>query len=269
MMNKIIFLSFLILCSCTTNLFDELAEKDTPEAIFFEAKRKINDQDYDAAILLLNSLDPSYLTDRERVPVHASAYAGRCGLVFLDLLTSVQNPGTSTILGLLMAAFNNSDANDVSDCITAEDILRDDIGDSTVRNANENLFNAFISLSKIAAILSFTSDTDNDDVADGTYDVCTTIPDNLVRHVGAGIGSTLLSLAAVGTSYVDDAIADVNTLCAQDPNLNVFCTADDPSAFGANEVQALRWAIASSDYGIDACGGNDFSNCAIANPVCP
>ena len=238
---------------------------------------KINEQDYDTAITLLNSLDPLFLADRERVPVYASAYAGRCGLVFLDLMTSMQNTGTATVLGTLMAAFDNSDTNDINDCIQAESILTTHIGGPTLRSSDENLFMAFISLSKIAAILSALADQNNDDVTDddgtpaGTFDQCdnTDLPEAMVRQIGAGIGSALLSLAAVGASYVDDAISDVNTLCSQDPNLNVFCTADDPSVFGAAEVQALRYAIGSSDYGIDSCGGNDFSACALANPVCP
>ena len=263
--------SFILLCSCTTNLYDELAKKDTPEAVFFEAKLQINKQDYDAAINLLQTLDASFLADRQRVPVHASAYAGRCGLVFLELLNSMQNTGSSTVLGTLMGAFNSATAADVADCIESERIMTDDIGDESVRDGDENLFMAFNSLAKIAAILSSLADTDDDDIADATFDQCdaTDLPEVMVRQIGTGIGVALLSLAAVGTSYVDGAISGVQSLCDEDPNLSVFCTATDPASFSATEVQALRYAIGSNDFGINSCGNRDFSNCAAANPACP
>ncbi|MCJ8275642.1 MAG: hypothetical protein HRT44_09530, partial [Bdellovibrionales bacterium] len=166
---------FIFISACSTNVFDEFADKETSEAVFFEAKLRMNEQNYDAAVTLLESLatsDPSFLTQRERVPVYASAYSGRCGLIFLDLLNSLQNTGSTTILGTLMAAFTSSSAQDVADCMQAETIVSTNIGDESARNGDENLYMAFNSLAKVGAILSNLADTDNDDVADAGFSQC-------------------------------------------------------------------------------------------------
>lgn len=269
---KLIFYFLLILAAtgCKQNIFDEIAQKDTDEAKYFQAKMEINNRNYSTAIILLESLTPSFVAARERVSVYASAYSGRCGLEFLTLLDNLQNTGASTILSLLMGGFTGADATNVQDCIDAETIL-DVLGDQSQRNGNENLLMAFNGLAKVGTILSSLADIDADGNTDGTFDQCNTtdLPEPMVREVGAGIAVALLSLAAIGTSYVDDALADVNALCALDPNLNSICTNTDPATFTANEVQALRYAIGSNDVGIDSCGGNNFSDCAAANPSCP
>lgn len=272
MKKLILLLPTLILFGCSKNLFDEIANKDTNDAKYFEAKQKINSRSYGEAIDLLESIEPSYLQVRERIPVYASAYAGRCGLEFLTLLDSIQNsPGVGTIFTLLMGAFPGALATNVQDCLRSQNIV-ESIGDQTVRNGDENLFLAFNSLAKIGVILSSLADADDDGTADGSFDQCndTDFPDEMVRELGAGIGLTIASLAAIGTSYIDDATQEVQDLCDQHPDLNVFCQSTDPNGFSANEVQALRIAIGSSDLGIDSCSGNDFADCAVANAgSCP
>src|SRR6056297_313761 len=105
-MKKWVLLSCLFFnVSCSENIFDEIADKDTDEAIFFQAKQQINSRNYGTAITLLESLTPSYLTARERIPVYSSAYSGRCGLEFLTLLNSLQNTTSGTLLGILMQGF--------------------------------------------------------------------------------------------------------------------------------------------------------------------
>lgn len=275
-MAKILLSSILLFSlGCSENLFDEIADKDTDEAIYFEAKQQINARNYSAAITLLESLSASFRTARERLPIYASAYSGRCGLEFLTLLNSLQNTGSSTVLGTLMGAFpgaTKSGASGHEDCTTATDALAT-IGNESVRDGDENLLMAFTALSKIGTILSAFADTDDDGAADGTFDQCVddnnNLPEARVRDIGASFATAILSLTAIGTSYIDGALADVNALCALDPQLAAVCTSTDPASFTAAQVQALRYAIGSNDFGIDSCGGNDFTNCAIANPACP
>lgn len=271
-MKKLFIIPIIFFTSaCTENLYDEIADKDTPEAIYFQAKQEINARNYVAAITLLESLDPNFLSDRSRIPIYASAYSGRCGLEFLTLLNSLQNASSGTVLSQLMAAFPGAllDPN-VLACVRSEEIL-ETVGDASQRNGDENLLMAFNSLAKIGTILSSLADTDNDGTADGGFDQCdgADLPELMVRELGASVAVTLLSLSAVGTSYIDATLSDISSICAQDPNLAVFCSSTDPTSFNASEVQALRYIIGSSDFGVDSCGGNNFSNCAIANPICP
>lgn len=258
----------LLLFGCTENLLDEIADKDTNDARYFQAKMEINDRDYAAAIALLESIDASYLTVRERVPVYASAYAGRCGLEFLTLLDSLQNGGSNTIFSILMAGFPGATiAENLVDCLQSQSILAG-IGDQDARDGDENLLMAFVSLSTVGTALSALADTDDDGNADATFDQCdlADLPEQRVREIGASVAIALLSLTAIGTDYgVGDSLSDVSDICALDPSLAAFCTNTDPASFTADEVRFLRYAIGSSDYGIDSCngGGLNFNDCAI------
>lgn len=271
-MKWILFLSTIgmISAGCTANIFDEIADKDSPDAIFFQAKQEINRRDYGAAIALLESLDPSYLSLRTRRPIYASAYAGRCGLEFLSLLTNLQNMSSTTIMGTLMTAFPLAALSQVDDCVRAEEILNE-IGEAASRLGDENLLMAFTAFAKIGTILSALADTDGDGGVDASFNQCdnTDFPESYVREIGSGLSQAILSLSAIGTDYVDDALGDVTAICDTDPNLNAFCTTTDPSSFTANEVQFLRYAIGSSDLGINSCGGANFTACVAANPSCP
>jgi hypothetical protein len=267
----------LILClilsattACVDNIFVESADTETPDAIFFAAKQEINNRNYNRAVLLLQSLTPDYLNVRVRVPIHASAYAGRCGLEFISLLEALQSTNSSAVLGMLMGSFPGAEIDNVNDCIFASDLLQD-IGDESVRDGNENLLLAFVSLAKMGVILSSLADLDDDGVADATFDQCDNndLPEAMVREVGASLAVTILSLSAVGGGYIDGTVDSFADLCAQDPNLQPFCNTTDPTSFSAAEVQAFRYAIGSNDFGIDSCGGLNLSDCATSNPVCP
>ncbi|MEM7645627.1 MAG: hypothetical protein AAF203_01845 [Pseudomonadota bacterium] len=264
---SMILLSMTLLSACSENIFDEFADKDTDEAVFFQAKQSLNARNYTEAINLLESLDPAFLTDRARVPIYASAYSGRCGLEFLTLLNTMQNTGAATVIGTLMGAFPGAQAANIQDCIRSEEIV-EALGEVGDRTNDENLLMAFNALAKIGAILSTFADTDDDAVADAGFDQCDVndISDEMVREIGASIAVTVVSLGAIGTSYIDDSLADVNALCALDASLGRFCSITDPLEFLDPEVQALRYAIGSNDFGIDSCGGNDFTNCPVAQP---
>ncbi len=272
-MKKISFLFCIVnLMACTGNLFDEIADKDTDEAIYFQAKQEINSRNYTLAITLLESLDPTFLSDRERTPIYASAYSGRCGLEFLTLLENLQDDSSSgTILSTLMVAFPGAaltGAGGHEDCTTSMGILNG-IGNQSVRDGDENLLMAFTALSRIGAILSAFADNDNDGAADAGFDQCDTalLPEDRVREIGASLATAILSLGAIGTSYIDGALSDFNTICALDANLAAICNTTDPDSFSDDEVRYLRYAIGSNDYGIDSCGGNDFVACAAADEV--
>ncbi len=262
-------LPLLLLCHCTENIFDEIADKDTEEAVYFQAKMEINGRNFAEAITLLESLDPTFLANTERAPVYASAYSGRCGLEFLTLLQTMQNQGASTFFGLLMGAFPGAAAANVQDCIDAEDILQG-IGDETEREGDANLLAAFNALAKIGTILSSLADTDDDGAADAAFEQCDIanddLPEAMVRQVGASMGVIITSLAAIGTDYIDSAVSDIAALCAppSPPELVAVCNKTEPGDFTAQEVRFLRYVLGSNDIGIDSCagGGNDTNACA-------
>jgi hypothetical protein len=254
---------FLLLMSC--NYFEDTAKKDTKEAIFYDAQRKIDKHDYDAAITLFESLDSEFRAQRDVSVIYASAYSGRCGLDFVDLVQNLTAMGSadSVFLSLMQTFPGGTDAK-IADCVKAQDILNG-IGDSTVRNPSENVLMGFSSFAKVGTVLSRFADTDADGALDAGFDHCdlTLLPDDAVREVGTGIAVALLSIASAGDGIGGSGLTNVTNFCALDPTLNNFCTTTDKTAFSVLEVAALRAIIGSTVQGIGACAG-DFTSC-----ICP
>lgn len=244
----------LFVCSSCKNVLEEVAKKDTKQAVYYEAKLALNNRDYTGAINLLQSLGPDFLAQRDVSLVYASAYSGRCGLEFVNLVDSISNIGSSNLFLFLMQSFLGGTDQKITDCLASEAIMQS-IGDQTVRVADENLLLGFSSLTKVGTVLSRYADQDADGTADAAFNHCSTtdFPDSAVREVGTGIANAIMSISAVATNISADALADIQSYCALDPSLNNLCTNTDPNAYSANEVRVLRQLLGSSDMGIGAC----------------
>lgn len=268
-MKKYFIFPFLILALCLTacsNVLDETGKKDSKKAIFYDAQTKINKQQYSEAIELLESLGDEFLAQRDVAVIYASAYSGRCGLNFINLVETLKDftSDTSSIFAPLVDAFPTGTDLKIADCVKSEQILTA-IGDATVRSPDENVLVGLSSFAKIGTILSRFSDTDVDGDIDPGFDHCDTtqLPDDAVREVGVGVALAITSISNAGDGISADALISVTNFCQLNPLLNVFCETTDKTAFGALEVAALRAIIGSTDQGIGACPG-DFSQC-----LCP
>jgi hypothetical protein len=264
-MKKLILL-FLLL-GCSKNILEETAKPNTPEAVYYEAKLAMNDQDYDTAIILLQSLGPTYLSRRDVALVYASAFSGRCGLNFVNLITQLDTVGTAANLFLfLMDIFPNSTDSKIGDCQFAEATLNT-FGAYTARTADENILMGLSSITKVGTILNRYADTDNNGAADAGFNHCdlTDFPDDAVREIGTGIANAILSISQVSSSISSDTLTEITSLCALNVNLNSFCTTTDKSTYTALEVSFLRSLVASTSDGIGAatCPGS-FITC-----ICP
>lgn len=258
-------LLLLFLCAgCSENILDDIAKTKTPDAIYYQAKLSMNEGDYNSAIQLLQSLDPAFLAQRDVALVYASAYSGRCGLNFVNLLTQLESVATSpTIFLFFMGIFSEGTDAKITDCVFAETTLNT-FGDYTVRSTDENILMGLSSLTKVGTILSRYADTDFDGVADAGFDHCdiTDFPDDAVREIGTGIANAILSISAVSGSISSDTLTEITTVCGLAPQLNAFCTNTDKSAYSALEVSVLRSILGSTDEGIGAptCPGS-FATC--------
>lgn len=263
-LKAIMILFVSIRCS---NVLDETAKTNTPAAIYYQAKLSMNDGDYDTAINLLESLGPTYLAQRDVALVYASAYSGRCGLNLVNLITQLENVGsTSTLFLFFMGLFPEGTDAKISDCVFSETTVNT-FGDYTQRTADENILMGLSSITKVGTILSRYADADNDGAADAGFDHCdlTDFPDDAVREIGTGIANAILSISAVSTSISSGTLDDITAICALNVNLNSFCTNTDKNAYSPAEVSVLRSVLASTDEGIGAptCPGS-FATC-----ICP
>ena len=254
----------ILLLSCG-NVLEDTGNKDTKEAIFYDAQTKLNARQYSAAIDLLESLGSDFLAQPDVAVIYASAYSGRCGLDAVNLATSLSSFSSSGSIFLpIMNLFLNGTDSKISDCETSEGILKN-LGDETARTADENLLMGFSSFAKIGTILSRFADTDGDGAVDPGFQYCdlNALPDDAVREIGTGVALAITSVTAVGGDLSSNALISVTDFSQLDPQLNIFCTATDKTAFTVPEVAVLRAVIGSTNQGIGACPG-DFTAC-----ICP
>lgn len=239
----------VILCfsllGCDANLFSEMANRDTKEAIMFDAKRLMCEvattsctPDWDGAITLINSLSATDLAEPEVQTKLASAYAGRCGLNFVQLVLGAKDYSSSTLFKVILE--DQQDDPDYTDCVTAQNILYA-LGDETERSTDQNLLMALVSLSKIGAILAGVADTNDDGIADPGYSAC-------------GLSNALTDEILVGISHFAASIQQIDSLgsslktavtnaCASPPPGVALCTTFDTASVDPADRDPLRTLI--------------------------
>ncbi len=278
---KLVF-GLIILClglvQCSgANLFSEFGNKTTDEARLYSARQLINKTLYSEAITEFEAMSTKFRTQRTVIPLYASAYAGLCGLNFLDLLTGLEDLGTERLFPLLMKAFTGGTTARISACTQAETILST-IGLASARTANENFLMTFIALAKLGAVFSLYGDTNSDDVVDPTFNACNSgsLPEDDARQVGVSLVHTLSSLTAVSSASTvgSEALTDITTLldsvaeiydfCTDSPDGSGDCTNTTPASFDATQLRGIRTFIAEdAALGLGSCTGN-FVTC-----LCP
>ncbi len=265
-------LSIFFSIGCSTNILESFADTQSDEALLFKAKMKINSGDYDMALTYFLSMSTTFLSRRDVLAVHASAYAGKCGLNFLDLVDGITNIGTARLFVFLMGHFQSGTSTKSDACASAETLIQNISTSYTSRTSDENLFLSLVDLAKMGVIFNGTADSDNDGSVDGGYDPCSSgsISDADVRQVGTAINLLRTSIVGVsGTSFGAFA-ADINTLCDAWPGgvaAYNFCVSGgspvfDGSLFTANQLKGIRSLMNESTVvGLGTCTG-DIVACA-------
>lgn len=239
------------------NLYSELADKNSDGALFQEAMDFSNAKDFDSAINIVeNQMSSGYQAKRNVQVFLASAYAGRCGLGYLQMAAAQLNAtaGTSP-MEVTLDQLKNSTSE--ADCKTAEGIMRTQspAGDGIMSdNANDAFLMAMIALAKIGAILERVGDTgagnpNNDGVIDAGFDACSvvTLPDADAREIATGLTLVNTNISASGTSFAGKmgALAGVCTAIG-----GTTCTNTNPATFTANEVKAMRGVVNYQTFGV-------------------
>lgn len=252
------------ICSACSNIFSEVANKKSDEALLFQAQMLADQRDWSGAIAAVELMTPAGKDKREAKVFLSSAYAGRCGLNLIGLAKSVADGTASggTLMPVLLSAFQTASVAQVADCKLAEQTLTS-IGTGAALNADENVLLAFISFAKIGAVLAATGvDGDGNGTVDGSFDSCVNNASNIqdadVRELGTGITLALGALTASGASVGGDATTAISAMCGSIDGLlgtTGFCTQYSASDFDNSEVLGLRALIKSNEIGFNSCGG--------------
>lgn len=282
-------MAVLFFCtSCSVNLLENFADKNTNESLFVDAKRHVDKGEYDLALEKIALMTGSFSSEDRVILLSASAYAGKCGLNFLDLVDGIENLGSTRFFVFLMQQFRGGTTAKWGYCQTAEDLVESLGATPALRTADENTLLALVSFAKLGTLLSQYADKDNNQTVDATFTSCTTtatgIPDAEVRQVGTAINIGLNSLVSSGLSLGSSSLSLITTACA---NLNSvaatynFC--DDggapaqpiynPATFttgAGSEISGIRSVIRDANVGLNSCasdGGTGASGAGCAS-VC-
>jgi hypothetical protein len=258
-------LSALASLSCS-NVFTELAVKDTDRAKLFAANQYVDESNWTQAIATIGTMTAEMQASRDVQVLLASAYAGRCGVDSLSILDHMTNLGSDLLFGALMSVMANSSQSTLADCIQAETILKA-IGDESARTVNENLLMAILELGKIGAVLNIKGDIDGDNQytssGDSSFDPCTdaSLPpsDTATDKASAdeivySLAVASLSLTAAGGSIGGDSATAIAALCTA----GIPCSSlTQPSDVQSAHRTLIRGAIRENqNVGLKICSGN-------------
>lgn len=262
--------------SCSVNILQEFGDPETDRAKFYDAEDAINEGAYDTAITLITSMTASFQARADVIELHASAYAGRCGLDFLTFAnTTLANMGTARLLLYLMQNRNGATTTMQADCQQAISLIESIGATAATRTDDQNLLLAVVSLFQVGTIVNIYGDTNDDGTADwnsaAPNDSCESaaISDSDVGQVGASLVRAINSISALSSQTVGgEQLADINSVCtslASPPISDTdICTKTDPTTFDGTELRAFRTLLReNSSIGTGSCAG-DVSTC-----LCP
>ncbi len=213
-MNKVrklivIVLCFVITASCEkANVLTEYSNTDSDEALYLDAKNKIDDSDWDSAIdILTNQLSTSYQARNDVRTTLMYAYGGKCGISFFDMINALKSATSTKIFELALRLFSGKNVN-VAACDNAVNVLMSLGTTAAERTRDQNLFAAILGLSRMAATLHSKFDTEFSGLGDGSVDagadscaIASTagrLSDAEMNKIVTGVGLIFENLAVIG-----------------------------------------------------------------------
>lgn len=253
--------------SCSVNVLETFADKNTNEAYYVDALKLLNDGYYTEALEKINLMTGSYAASRKVLRLKADAYGGLCGINFLSFVEAFAGL-SGTLLPFLMSTYRTGTLTNADACKEAEDII-ESIAASADRTNDEHVRMMVIGFAKIGNILGHYADTNDDGTADAGYNVCldvggTDISDAYAREVGTGITLAMdaLTRLAGNVNLGSGTLTTLQTLCGSLPANYDFCAITDPTTFDADEVKGIRTLLKEDNViGLGADCDGDITTC--------
>lgn len=256
------FFILILLTSCTGNLLQTLSSKSGDEDFIIEAQKALNAEDYDGAISIITTKvsGAGQITIPARETL-ASAYAGKCGLNFLDYTTALAAQSTGSPFRILMTPFVGITVSP-SHCRTALSTM-ELIGTTQTRTANQNAFTSIVGMVLIGSALRAYADVapaDGDGIAD--ISLCSGVTNTQMDDIIIGFGFMSKNFYAVSSSLVgsgaSDGITDMIATCTLIAGSS--CEVTDPTLITTQMRDTVRDFANTTEYGIGlySTGGNDL-----------
>lgn len=272
----------LLMVSCTDpNFYTQFSNQSSDEALYHNALKKIDAQEWQAAIdIIEGDLSSTY---QQNVNVRESlmgAYAGKCGFSFITLVGGLSS-ASGGIFKVALGSFAGISV-DTAACDSAVAIL-EGLGTSTQRTQNQNLYASLLGLARLGVSLHKTLDQESSGLGDGTvdagFDVCLKpgvstagqLTDAEVKKVIVSVGlifeniATLVAAMGSGNAGVDS-IDAAKTQCEAALGAGNCSITDESNPALSGMLNMFRRMISSSSMGLGTC---DLSVILPAPDCCP
>ncbi|MEZ0391754.1 MAG: hypothetical protein ACAH59_06035 [Pseudobdellovibrionaceae bacterium] len=265
-----------------SNVFEGMADTTSDEALLEDARKFMNDQEWGSAIEKFEALSDSKQQEEAVIQDWATAYAGRCGLEFIDYFVNLGSAdlSSSTIFNYLMNAWTGESVNP-SDCALAQAKMEEISIDPAERTSEQNLFMAILGMVKVGVYLRSNLDINgSDNAGDGTAELsaCTDtnspgvdpLDDSELNQLITGVGlisSNLDYLTEVLESGdITDSLTEFRDTC---DSIGAPCELTDASAVTDANRDAFRDLLNTGSANPSAGVGVGSCVNAAVNLCCP
>lgn len=270
------------LISCS-NIYEPMSSKTTDDALYEDAVKAADAQDYDLALAKFQAISSGYLSQVAVRKNYAGALAGKCGLKFTSFFTGLSSADFSTTPFFLyfMKTFNQIAVNPTY-CTQAEAQIKA-IWASNTPTASEQLFMVILSMAKMGAYLRNKADNDSTNnngngSTDGAFDMCANtddthhLTDDEVTEIVTGFALMLTNITGfAATLGLGSQIGSVTAICSI-PGASTLCSATEASTVTAPMRDLMRDLLATgigstvAPMGVGSCAATDAVSLALCCP---
>ena len=264
----IIIAAQILFQGCSKNILSEFGNKNSDEALLFDAQTAVNAQQYDNAISIVTQrVSASGRLSTKAREILASGYAGKCGLNFINYVTALANSVSGSTFVLVSSPFVGVVVSPES-CLSSLQTL-DLIGTNTQRTTNQNAFAAIVGMVLMGSATRYYTD-DAPVGGDGTQDVANAscaLTNAQIDKIILGYGYMSQNFSAISgqlgassSTTISDSITTCTALAG------ASCSNTDPAQITALMRDAMRDLMNTSQYGVGTANG---SNPLLIPAACP
>ena len=248
----IIFTVQIFLQGCSQNILNEVGNKNSDEALLFDAQTAVNAQQYDNAISILTQrVSASGQQSTRAREVLASGYAGKCGLNFINYVTALSTSVSGSTFVLVSGPFVTVPVSPDS-CLSALQTL-DLIGTNAQRTTNQNAFASIVGMVLMgSATRLYTDDAPvNGNGLQDVVDASCALTDVQINKIILGYGYMAQNFSAISSQIgasSSTTISDSITTCTA--LAGASCSNTDPAQITVQMRGAMRDLMNTSQYGV-------------------
>lgn len=250
------------LVGCSANFLKELADKNSDDAIIYDAQKAVNEQNYDSAIDLLtvklSAAGQTKVLARETL---ASAYAGKCGLNFISFVDGLAAATAGSAFVLVSSPFVGFVVQP-SFCLQSLQTL-DLIGPTEARTLDQNAFASVVGMVLMGSSTRLYTDNNptNGDGVQDAVDISCTLTDAQIDSVILGYGYMAKNFSALSTAQIgsSSSAAISNSISTCNAVAGSSCQITDPAAISNDLRKTMRDLLNTIEYGVGTANGSDPS----------